>query len=104
MFYFVNLKLLYLLHCHIAVKEGEMDGARGTHGRSWEIRMVFCWEKVKGKRQIIRLLDMAHVKLRFFFIQRLFCTMNYFQINFNEDVFKEPSFEKRIKLRLQGSY
>jgi len=50
MFYFVYLKPLYLLYCCTAVKEGEMGGAHGTHGASWEIRMGFCWGKVKEKR------------------------------------------------------
>ena len=88
MFYFVYLKPLYLLHCHIAVKDGEMVGARSTHGGSGEMRMGFCWGKVKGKRQILRLLNMAHVKLRLLCIHWMLCTIIYFQTRFNEDIFK----------------
>jgi hypothetical protein len=60
MFYFVYLKPLCLLHCHIAVKDGEIDRVHGTHRGSGEMHMEFCWGKVKEKRQILRLLNLAH--------------------------------------------
>ena len=66
-----------------------MEGARSTHGGKWKNAYGTLLRKVKGKKEILRLLNMAHVELRLLCVHRLLCAMIYFQMHFKRKVFEK---------------